>query len=89
MKPELIFINEKDGMVTMPKEELERIVEKAYQSGRTDASGTITTPWTINPTWGTGTVPMKRTDITCACSDGRQDCTCVKDALVTQTGVEG
>ena len=49
MKPELIFVNEKDGMVTMKKEELEALVEKAYQAGRSDSSGTITTPWVVNP----------------------------------------
>ena len=88
MKPELIFINEKDGMVTMPKEELERIVEKAYQAGKADGSYITTAPYT--PTWGTINVPTTdKTTITCACSAGRQDCTRVNDALVTQTGVEG
>lgn len=44
MKPELIFINEKDGMVTMTKEDLEALVEKAYQAGRSEVGGTITIP---------------------------------------------
>ena len=50
MKPELIFINEKDGMVTMKKEDLEALVEKAYQAGRSDSSGAITSPWIVPTT---------------------------------------
>lgn len=56
MKPELIFVNEKDGMVTMKKEELEALVEKAYQAGRSDSSYITTTPWTVptTPYYATG-----------------------------------
>lgn len=66
MKPELIFISEKDGLITMSREDLERIVDKAYKAGQADASYITTTPWTI-PTWTdrTMTVPVKRTDVTC------------------------
>ena len=65
MKPELIFISEKDGMVTLSKEDLERIVDSAYKAGQADASYITTTPWTIHPTWDTSPLPTKRTDITC------------------------
>lgn len=36
MKPELICVDAYDGMVTMKKEELEALVEKAYQAGKSD-----------------------------------------------------
>lgn len=67
MKPELIFVNEKDGTVMLSKEDLERIVDSAYKAGQADSSYITTTPWTVHPTWtdGTMTVPVKRTDITC------------------------
>ena len=65
MKPELIFISEKDGMVTLTREDLERIVDSAYKAGQADASYITTTPWTISPTWTERVVPMKKTDITC------------------------
>ena len=65
MKLELIFINEKDGMVTMRKEELEDLVEKAYQAGRSDSGGGITNPWIVNPTPYYG----KAVDATCNTGD--------------------
>ena len=44
MKPELIYVDAHDGMVTMKKEDLEALVEKAYQAGRSEVRGTITIP---------------------------------------------
>lgn len=34
MKPELIYVDAYDGMVTMKKEEFEALVEKVYQAGK-------------------------------------------------------
>ena len=51
MKPELIFINEKNGMVTLSKEDLENIVERAYRAGQIDNTTITTQPWQINPVW--------------------------------------
>ena len=65
MKPELIFVNEHDGLVTLSKEDLERIVDTAYKAGQADSSFTMQQPWTITPTWTERTVPLKKTDITC------------------------
>lgn len=65
MKPELIFISEKDGMVTLTREDLEQIVDKAYRAGQADASTITTSPWTINPTWNDVDVPVRQTEITC------------------------
>lgn len=66
MKPELIYVDAYDGMVTMKKEELEALVEKAYQAGRSDGGGTITTPWVVptTPLYG------KPVEITCS-SEGK------------------
>lgn len=50
MKPELIYVDAYDGMVTMKKEELEALVEKAYQAGRSDGGGITTTPWIVPTT---------------------------------------
>ena len=50
MKPEIIFVSEKDGMVTMKKEELEALVDKAYQAGLRDGGGITTTPWIVSTT---------------------------------------
>ena len=47
VKPELIFINEHDGKITMTKEELIALVDKAYEAGQ--RNGNIT--YTTNPTW--------------------------------------
>ena len=57
MKPELIFVNERDGMVTMKKEELEALVDKAYQAGRSDGGGITTTPWIVPTTFTKPTTP--------------------------------
>lgn len=76
MKPEIIFISERDGLVTMSKEDIITLVDKAYNAGKADASPVTTTPWTITPTWTdrTGTVPLKKTDITCSADmRGEQD----------------
>lgn len=50
-KPELVFIKENDGMVTMSKEDLERLFDKAYEAGKSDGCGVITlpTPYITNP----------------------------------------
>ena len=59
MKPEIVYIyTDKDGMVQLTKQGLEALIEKAYQAGREDASGTITNPWTIQPTWRGYDVPL-------------------------------
>lgn len=69
MKPELIFVNEHDGLVTLSKEDLQRIVDTAYKAGQADSSSFITQqPWMISPTWGR-TVP----DITCMMKEGEAD----------------
>ena len=70
MKPELIFVNEHDGLVTLSKEDLERIVDTAYKAGQADSSSFVMQqPWTITPTWD-GTTPLKKTDITCNMREG-------------------
>lgn len=52
MKPEIVYVYaDKDGMVQLTKAGLDALIEKAYQAGRADATGRITTPWTITPTW--------------------------------------
>lgn len=38
MKPELIFITEKDGLITLSKEDIIELVDKAYKVGHADAS---------------------------------------------------
>ena len=75
MKPEIIFINEKDGLTTLSKEDITTLVNRAYYAGMADASKITTTPWTIVPTWADGTaVPMKNVDITCGADmGGEQD----------------
>lgn len=51
MKPELIYVDAYDGMVTMRKEELEALVEKAYQAGKSEGElSTITYPWRVSTT---------------------------------------
>ena len=67
MKPILVFITEKDGMVTMPKEALEKLIDEAYEQGKQDGSfadaKTITYPY---PYKGTGVdIPLYKTEITC------------------------
>ena len=61
MKPEIIFVSEKDGLITLSKEDLITLVDKAYNAGKADASGTITTPYYICKT----SPPTKHTEITC------------------------
>lgn len=52
MKPELIFINERDGKITMTKEELIALVDKAYEAGQRNGNITIpVTPYAPSPTW--------------------------------------
>ena len=65
MKPELIFVNESDGMVTMSPKEIMDLVDRAYQQGKADASGTITSPWVIHPTYTDKATPVWNTEITC------------------------
>lgn len=61
MKPELIYVDAYDGMVTMKKEDLEALVERAYQAGRSDGGGITTTPWIVPTTPYYG----KSVDVTC------------------------
>ena len=65
MKPIVVFINEKDGKVTMEKEDLESLINQAYEQGKRDGgTTTITTPWT--PTTWTPTTPTPLwTEVTC------------------------
>ena len=72
MKPELIFISEKDGLITLSKEDIITLVDKAYNAGKADASPVTTIPWTITPTWTDRTVPMKNPDITTCGADMRE-----------------
>ena len=37
MKPEVIFVDVKDGMVTMSKENLQGLIDRAYEAGKMDA----------------------------------------------------
>lgn len=36
MKPIIIYAEEKDGKITITKEELQRIVDEAYRQGKAD-----------------------------------------------------
>lgn len=59
MKPIIIYAEEKDGKITITKEELQRIVDEAYRQGKTDGNWYYTTnPITVTPTW-------KNAEITC------------------------
>ena len=52
MKPIIIYAEEKDGKITITKEELQRIVDEAYQQGKDDnKSCSWVTPITVTPTW--------------------------------------
>lgn len=52
MKPDLIFINENNGMVSISKEDLIALVDKAYEAGQRNGNITIPlTPYTPSPTW--------------------------------------
>lgn len=52
MKPIIIYAEEKDGKITITKEELQRIVDEAYRQGKTDGNWYYTTnPITVTPTW--------------------------------------
>ena len=52
MKPIIIYAEEKDGKITITKEELQRIVDEAYQQGKDDnKSCSWATPITVTPTW--------------------------------------
>lgn len=37
MKPEIIFISEKDGLITLRKEDIITLVDKVYEAGKEDA----------------------------------------------------
>ena len=58
MKPIIIYAEEKNGKVTITKEELQRIVDEAYRQGKADGNWYTTNPITVTPTW-------KSPDITC------------------------
>ena len=63
MKPIIIYTEEKDGKITITKEELQRIVDEAYWQGNADNNyywrrPITVTPTTVTPTW-------KNTEITC------------------------
>lgn len=59
MKPELIFIDVKDGKAIIAKEELKYLVDKAYKAGQADASHITTTPWTVHSTLNTNPMPVR------------------------------
>lgn len=56
MKPEVIFVDVKDGMATMSREDLQRLIDKAYEAGKNDASPLQmplpSYPYVVNPTTG-------------------------------------
>lgn len=55
MKPEVIFVDVKDGMVMMSREDLQRLIDKAYEAGKKDASPLqmpLSYPYVVNPTTG-------------------------------------
>ena len=52
MKPIIIYAEEKDGKITITKEELQRIVDEAYRQGKDDGNSYYwRNPITITPTW--------------------------------------
>ena len=53
MKPIIIYAEEKDGKVTLTKDELQRVVDEAYKQGKADGGYYYTTasPITVTPTW--------------------------------------
>ena len=51
MKPEIIFVNAEDGNVTMTKEQLSELLDKAYEAGRVDGCNSISIPYTPTPVW--------------------------------------
>ena len=58
MKPIIIYAEEKNGKITITKEELQRIVDEAYRQGKADGNWYTTNPITVTPT-------CKNTEITC------------------------
>ena len=55
MKPEVIFVDVKDGKVTMSREDVERLMDMAYEAGKKDASPLQmppSYPYVVNPTTG-------------------------------------
>lgn len=55
MKPEVIFVDVKDGKVTMSREDVERLIDMAYEAGKKDASTLQmppSYPYVVNPTTG-------------------------------------
>lgn len=38
MKPNIVFVNEKDGYVTISKEELEKLLDNVYWNGYNDGT---------------------------------------------------
>ena len=58
MKPIIIYAEEKNGKITITKDELQRIVDEAYRQGKVDGNWYTTNPITVTPTW-------KNTEITC------------------------
>ena len=51
MKPIIIYAEEKNGKITITKEELQRIVDEAYRQGKEDGNWYTTNPITVTPTW--------------------------------------
>ena len=47
MKPEIIFISEKDGLIRISKEDIIALVDKAYHAGLADANHITTSPWIV------------------------------------------
>lgn len=49
MKPEIVYVLDvKDDVVTVKKQELKALIDKAYEAGKKDGAGTITNPRTID-----------------------------------------
>lgn len=52
MKPIIFYAEEKDGKVTITKDELQRIVDEAYRQGKADNNTYYwENPITVTPTW--------------------------------------
>lgn len=57
MKPIVIYIDkEEEGKITLTKEELEKLLDDAYNAGKKDGSTTINYPYQQQPWWDHATV---------------------------------
>lgn len=63
MKPKVVYVSERDGKITMTKEDMESLLEEMYNAGYADG---MSAPRIISasPTWTPGTQPYGVT-VTC------------------------